>query len=256
MPLVASQTFAVLSKLPVTMREPSGLYDAEVRPGLGVPLERHQVGMAEAMDITPLPAAEVGPGAVEQGHRDGDVALPPLLVGHLHRSPVLEPLEPLPLSFGLGLGRLRLIVPVPPAPGPSLAVPAVSAAPGLLRGPPLPEGRTSQPAEQRPPADPACTRRPASASAAPTSPPARRPRPHARSPARRPPTAAGRRPERRPWGSDRPGPSPGTSGRSSPGRGGPWRSASSVGSGGRVRTASSVSITLSPPNGALPVSRA
>ena len=29
-----------------------------------MPLEREQVGMAEAMDITPLPAAEVGPGAV------------------------------------------------------------------------------------------------------------------------------------------------------------------------------------------------
>ncbi len=77
--------------------------------GIGVPLERHQVGMAEAMDITPLPAAEVGPGAVEQGQRGGDVVLPPLLVGHLDRSPVLDALDLLTLPLHLSPGR-RLAV--------------------------------------------------------------------------------------------------------------------------------------------------
>ena len=65
--------------------------------------------MAEAMDVSPLPAAEVGPGALEQGQGGGDVVLPPLLVGHLHGPPVLEPLELLPLPLGLGPG-LRLAV--------------------------------------------------------------------------------------------------------------------------------------------------
>ena len=42
-PLLASQTFAVLSQLAVTIREPSGLNDAEVTP-IGVPLEREDLG--------------------------------------------------------------------------------------------------------------------------------------------------------------------------------------------------------------------
>ena len=45
------------------------------------------------MDVAPLPAAEVGPGAVEQGQGGGDVVLPPLLVGHLDRPPVFDPGE-------------------------------------------------------------------------------------------------------------------------------------------------------------------
>ena len=44
-PLVASQTFAVLSSLPVTIREPSGLNDAESTEA-GVPLEREDLGAA------------------------------------------------------------------------------------------------------------------------------------------------------------------------------------------------------------------
>ena len=46
-PLCASQTFAVLSELPVTMREPSGLNDAESTRS-GVPLEREDLGAARA----------------------------------------------------------------------------------------------------------------------------------------------------------------------------------------------------------------
>ena len=44
-PLRASQTFAVLSALPVTIREPSGLNDAEMTRA-GVPLEREDLGTA------------------------------------------------------------------------------------------------------------------------------------------------------------------------------------------------------------------
>ena len=40
---LASQTFAVLSSLPVTIREPSGLNDAESDPA-GVPLECEDLG--------------------------------------------------------------------------------------------------------------------------------------------------------------------------------------------------------------------
>jgi hypothetical protein len=46
--------------------------------------------MAEAMDITPLPAAEVGPGALQQGYRGGGVVLPPLLMGDFDSTPILE----------------------------------------------------------------------------------------------------------------------------------------------------------------------
>ena len=41
--MLASQTFAVLSSLLVTMRDPSGLNDAEWT-GIGVPLEREGLG--------------------------------------------------------------------------------------------------------------------------------------------------------------------------------------------------------------------
>ena len=43
----ASQTLAVLSSLAVTMREPSGLNDAE-SDGIGVPLEREDLGAGPA----------------------------------------------------------------------------------------------------------------------------------------------------------------------------------------------------------------
>src|SRR5208283_239841 len=74
---------------------------AERRPkkGVAMPLECEELGMAEAMDVLPLPAAQFGTGAVEQGQRGGDVVLPPLLVGHLDGPPVVEPLELLPLPF-------------------------------------------------------------------------------------------------------------------------------------------------------------
>ncbi len=116
--------------------------------------------MAEAMDVSPLPAAEVGPGAVEQGQRGGDVVLPPLLVGHLDGPPIVEPLEFLPLPLGLGPGLLlrdaRARGRVGLASG---AVRQVSLLFGFglgglrripcpFRGPPLPHGRTPQPAEQ------------------------------------------------------------------------------------------------------------
>ena len=52
----------------------------------------------------PLPAAQLGPGTVEQGQRRGDIVVPPFLVGHLHRSAVFRPLELLPRDL-LGVAR-------------------------------------------------------------------------------------------------------------------------------------------------------
>ena len=63
--------------------------------------------MAEAMDVAPLPPAEVGPGAVEQGQGGGDVVLPPLLVGHLHGPAVLEPRRAASRAARLVLGPSR-----------------------------------------------------------------------------------------------------------------------------------------------------
>ena len=160
--------------------------------------------MAEAMDVSPLPAAEVGPGAVEQGQGGGDVVLPPLLVGHLHRPPVFEPLELLPLPLGLGPGRVSPV-----------ARPRSASARGPFRGPPLPHGRTPQPAEQHR-QQPERVR--GGQGRLPPG-PLRRPldhpgRTHAhRLPGREPPRSAASAP---PSGTARPGPSPGTSGRSAP----------------------------------------
>ena len=41
-----------------------------------MPLEREQLGMAETMDVSPLPAAAVGWCAIEQGHGGGHVVVP------------------------------------------------------------------------------------------------------------------------------------------------------------------------------------
>src|SRR5262249_30411207 len=67
-----------------------------------VPVECEQLGMAKAIDITPLPTAEIGTRPVEQGQGSGDVVILPLLVGHLDRPAVLEPFELLPLPPGFG----------------------------------------------------------------------------------------------------------------------------------------------------------
>src|SRR5262249_42715538 len=102
--------------------------------GTGVPLEREPVGMAEAMDVAPLPAAEVGPGAVEQAQGGGDVALPPLLVGHLDGPSVFDggqllssPPVPVPGAARPPPGRPppppRPLPPPPPAQGPAPPTP-------------------------------------------------------------------------------------------------------------------------------------
>ena len=46
--------------------------------------------MAEAVDVAPLPAAQIAPGAIEQRPGSGNVVVPPLLVGHLHGPAVLD----------------------------------------------------------------------------------------------------------------------------------------------------------------------
>src|SRR5689334_20441357 len=67
--------------------------------------------MAKAMDVLPLPAAQVGWGAGEQGEGRGGVAFPPFLVGYLHGPAVLEGRQPLArllhLALGLPLARQR-----------------------------------------------------------------------------------------------------------------------------------------------------
>ena len=139
------------------------------------PLRVEQFGMAEAMDVMPLPSAQVGPGAVEQGQGGGDVVLPPLLVGHLHRPPVLEPLELLPLPFGLGprlCSAIRAAFSASPSGRPPPR-PAPARRPATARRP-RPPGRRAAP-----PAARARTPRPGSASAGPTWRPAR-PAPAAR----------------------------------------------------------------------------
>ena len=216
--------------------------------------------MAEAVDVAPLPAAEVGPGAVEQGQGGGDVVLPPLLVGHLDRPPVLEPLELLPLLLGFG-PRLPPRRPVPPRRPPSARLAAspsrASTASALARS----AARQSQAMLPRtPPATSTAAARPYAAASAGR----RRTHSAARStaPAGRAaigsPASQARRSSASAWALDvapprvllqalqadrlqvarRPG---------ALSRGG--------GSGGRVRApASSVSTTLSPPNGGRPVS--
>src|SRR5689334_15894921 len=61
------------------------------------------------MDVTPLPAAKVGTSAPEQGQGGRNVVLPPLLVGHLDRPTVVDPLDFLSLPIRLG-PRLGLAV--------------------------------------------------------------------------------------------------------------------------------------------------
>src|SRR4051812_40272850 len=69
---VASQIFAVRSPLPVTIRDPSGLNDAEKTPRV-CPLRVSRSEWQRRWTYRHFPAAEVGPGAVEQGHGSGDV---------------------------------------------------------------------------------------------------------------------------------------------------------------------------------------
>ena len=52
--------------------------------------------MAEAVDVPPLPALQILPGAIEQRPGSGNVVVPPLLIGHLHRPAVLDTGQLLP----------------------------------------------------------------------------------------------------------------------------------------------------------------
>ena len=109
----------------------------------------------------PFPAAQVWPGAVEQGQRRGDVVLPPLLVGHLHRPAVLEALELLPRLLRSSRPSRRLpLGGIPRGFSPSRAVSAspraVSASCGQLppSPSPVPQSATrgeSDPEPGRPP---------------------------------------------------------------------------------------------------------
>src|SRR5262249_59104588 len=73
-----------------------------------VSLEGDEVRVAEAMDVVPLPPAQVGRRAFEQGHGRGNVVLVPVLVGHLHRQAVLEYGELLARPHFTVTGRLGL----------------------------------------------------------------------------------------------------------------------------------------------------
>ena len=96
-PLLASQTFAVLSSLAVTIREPSGLNDAELTV-TGVPLEREDLGTA--LGVPDLRRLVVTPGddprAVGAERRRSDAAG--------------VPLECEDLGAGLGVPDLRRLV--------------------------------------------------------------------------------------------------------------------------------------------------
>jgi hypothetical protein len=56
-------------------------------------MDCEQVGIAEAIDVAPLPPSEVLPSALEQGQGRTDVGIPPLLQGHVHGPAVIDPDE-------------------------------------------------------------------------------------------------------------------------------------------------------------------
>src|SRR5206468_1281141 len=66
-----------------------------------VPSESEWVGVAETMNIMPLPTSEVDTAALKQGPGGRNVIVPPLLVGYLDCPPVIKSLEHLtqPLGF-------------------------------------------------------------------------------------------------------------------------------------------------------------
>src|SRR5262249_5455034 len=66
--------------------------------------ERYQVGVAEAVDVVVLPAAQVRTGAGEQGAGLRDLVVAPRLVGHLDRPPVVDPDDLLLRLCQLGAG--------------------------------------------------------------------------------------------------------------------------------------------------------
>ena len=161
--------------------------------------------------------------------RGGDIVIAPCLQGHLDGPPVVEPLELLPLPLGLGAGlllgdagRVGLaagdVRPVALPFGVGLGGPRRVLRP--FGGPPLPEGRASQPAEHRRQQRESISggqRRLPTCRLGHAFEPRHRPAPADRLAGQEPPQV-GR--ERRGGGNTAgPAPSPGISGRRSPGRG-------------------------------------
>ena len=96
-PLLASQTFAVLSPLAVTIRDPSGLNDAEVT-SIGVPLECEDLGaglrVPDLRRLVVTPGDDPRPVGAERRRIDA----------------IGVPLEREDLGTGLGVPDLRRLV--------------------------------------------------------------------------------------------------------------------------------------------------
>src|SRR5262245_22924153 len=71
-----------------------------------VPSNRHQIGMAKAVNVIPFPTAKIFTGAFEQCNCSGYVSIEPSLVSNLNRPTVLENSKLFFFSFDLYLRRL------------------------------------------------------------------------------------------------------------------------------------------------------